>query len=83
MIMRTSYLATALALGLGLAACARHDPPRREEPAARQVGREAYRAGEEIKHGAKKAARELRDAGKEFREGWSEARHEDPKPQRK
>ena len=63
-----------LALALGLSGCAR-----REEPTARQAGREAYEAGQTIKKGAKEAAREIRDAGKEFREGWKEARREDPK----
>ena len=51
---------------------------RREEPAARQLGREAYEASQDIKHGAKKAAKELRKAGKELRQGWNEARREDP-----
>jgi len=75
--MRTSVIALVLACGFGLISCARRD-----EPAARQAGREAYDASREIKHGAKTAARELRDAGKEFREGWRERQDEkkDPEP---
>ncbi len=48
----------------------------REDPGARQVGRDAYHATEQIKRGAKKAAKELREAGKEVRQGWNEARRE-------
>ena len=76
--MRTSYLLLALGLGLSLTACSRHDPPHRGEPPARQAGREAYDASQEIKRGAKEAAQEIRKAGKEFREGWSDAKHKDP-----
>ena len=72
--MRKSYVVAALAIGIGLTGCAR-----REEPTAREAGREAYEAGQAIKKGAKEAAREIREAGKEFREGWNEARREDPK----
>jgi hypothetical protein len=61
-IMRRSYLTAALALGIGLSGCARRD-----EPTAREAGREAYEAGQAIKKGAKKAAGEIREAGKEFR----------------
>ena len=71
--MRTSCLLTLLAIALGLSGCAR-----REEPTAREVGREAYQAGQAIKKGAKEAAREIKEAGKEFREGWNEARRKDP-----
>ena len=76
--MRRSILFMALALGIGLGGCAR-----REEPTAREAGREAYQAGQAIKKGAKEAAREVREAGKEFREGWNEARREDPKRRQK
>jgi hypothetical protein len=76
--MRRSVLFPALALVIGLNGCAR-----REEPTARQAGREAYQAGQAIKKGAKEAAREIRDAGKEFREGWKEGRREDPKRREK
>ena len=73
--MRTSIIALVLTCGVGLTSCTRRD-----EPGARQVGREAYDASQEIKHGAKTAARELKEAGKEFREGWSERRKEDKRP---
>ena len=67
--------------GVFLSACTRTEQ-RRDDNSARQAGREAYRASQDVKHGAEKAAKELRNAGKEFREGWSEARREDP-PRRK
>jgi hypothetical protein len=67
-----------LVITLGLSGCAR-----REEPTAREVGREAYQAGQAIKKGAKEAAREIKDAGKEFSQGWKEARREDKKPRKK
>lgn len=71
--MRRSYLLTMLAVAIGLSGCAG-----REEPTARDAGREAYQAGQAIKKGAKEAAREIKEAGKEFREGWNEARRKDP-----
>jgi cytochrome c biogenesis protein ResB len=46
-------------------------------PDTREAGRNAYRASQELKHDAKKAAQDLRDAGKNFREGWSQAERED------
>ncbi|HXB69501.1 MAG TPA: hypothetical protein VNY05_14720 [Candidatus Acidoferrales bacterium] len=64
-----------LAAGLSVTSCNRDAP--RDDPAARKVGRDAYRASEELKRGAKKAGQELRDAEKEVREGWNEAKHED------
>jgi hypothetical protein len=68
-----------LAVAIGVSGCAR-----REEPTARDAGREAYQAGQAIKKGAKEAAREIKEAGKEFREGWNEARRKDPdKPKKK
>ena len=77
--MRRSYLLTVLAVAIGMNGCAR-----REEPTARDAGREAYQAGQAIKKGAKEAAREIKEAGKEFREGWNEARRKDPdKPKKK
>lgn len=76
--MRLKHLGAVL-LGLGLISCSRDNRAhRRDEPAARQVGREAYNASQEIKRGAKEAAQEVRKAGKEFREGWGEARREAP-----
>lgn len=62
---------------MGLVGCVRDD---RHEPAARQAGKDAYRASRELKQGAKQAAHELRSAGKQFREGWSEAKHDPPRP---
>jgi hypothetical protein len=57
--------------------CAHRDrSSRRDEPAAREAGREAYRASQEVKRDAKKAAKELKNAGKNFREGWSDARRQ-------
>jgi len=78
--VRSSILLTAIIGVVGLTSCTRD---RRDEPAARQVGREAYDATQEIKRGAKKAAREVRDAGKEIRQGWKEAKRDAPPPQRR
>ena len=72
------FLGSFLCLvGLGLISCSRQDTGRRDREAARQAGREAYRASKNVKKGAKEAAHELHNAAKEFREGWEEARHED------
>ena len=79
--MRTWGLALIFVVGLMLASCNRDS--RRDEPAARQVGRDAYRASEEIKRGAKKAAQELRKAGKEVRQGWNEEKRKDGPETRK
>lgn len=76
--MRRPYLFAVLAIAIGLGGCAR-----REEPTARDAGREAYEAGQAIKKGAKKAAREIKEAGKDFREGWNEARRKDPDTRKK
>jgi predicted small secreted protein len=76
--MRTSCLLTILAIAISLSGCAR-----REEPTAREAGREAYQAGQAIKKGAKEAAREIKDVGKEFSEGWKEAQRKDAKPRKK
>ena len=91
--MRKLRIALVIAAGVGLVSCNREPvrrdnaADRRSEPAAREVGREAYSATQEIKRGAKKAAKELKTAGKEFREGWSERRNEtkqeDPPPRHK
>lgn len=69
--MRVWYIGLVLMAGAGLSSCSRRD-----EPAASQAGREAYRTSQEIKRGAKKAAKELQRAGKELREGWNEAKRE-------
>jgi hypothetical protein len=71
--MRNRYVVLVVLAGMGMISCSR-----REQPAARQIGREAYDASQDIKRGAKKAAKELRNAGKELRQGWNEARREDP-----
>lgn len=81
--MRICNLLLVLATGVGLASCNRRDTTERRDPAARQVGREAYRSAEELKRGAKKAAQEARKIGKELREGWNEAKREDPPPRKK
>jgi hypothetical protein len=62
-------------LFLGLSSC--QQAPRREEPNAREAGRQAYRASQKLKHEAKDAARQLHEAEKQFREGWTEASRED------
>lgn len=76
--MRISFLTLTICLGLALTGCATSDDTsaHRDHPAARQAGREAYRASEEVKHGAKEAERELRDATKDFQDGWREARQD-------
>ena len=79
--MRASVLALVFATGLMLTSCKRD--ARRDDPAARQVGRDAYRASEEIKRGAKKAGQELRKAGEEIRQGWNEAKRKDDSRPRK
>ena len=73
--MRAYGPAFLLAIGLTFTGCSRDAHP--NEPAARDVGRDAYRASQEIKRGAKKAGKELQKAGKEVRQGWNEAKHED------
>ena len=61
-------------VGLNFSACSRED--HRDEPAARQVGRDAARASEEIKAGAKKAGKAIQKAGKELRQGWNEEKRD-------
>jgi hypothetical protein len=73
--MRAFGLTALLIAGSMLSSCNRDT--HRDEPAAREVGRDAYRASREIKTGAKKAGQELKKAGKELREGWNEAKRED------
>jgi hypothetical protein len=66
-------------IGVAAISCNRHpQKTQREEPAAREAGREAYHASQDIKRGAKEAAGELRKAGREFRQGWNEARRQQP-----
>ncbi len=76
--MRPSALTIVLAAGLALAGCARQDD--HHEPAARELGREAHHAADDIKRGADKAAQEARQAGRNFREGWNEGKHDPPPP---
>ena len=78
--MGTTYLALAITATLALTSCTRRDTAHRDEPAARQVGRDAYTATQDLKRGAKKAEQDLRNAGKELREGWNEAKHDTPPP---
>ena len=73
--MRALGLAALLIAGSMLSSCSRGT--HRDEPAAREVGRDAYRASQDIKRGAKKAGQELKEAGKDLREGWNEAKRED------
>jgi len=75
--MRGLNLSLIIAVALGLGACDRRDSTKRDEPPARQVGREAYNLKQELKREAKEAAKELRKAGKDVREGWNEAKHDD------
>ena len=73
--MRRSTVLLVFAAAIWVTSCNRDR--HRDEPAARQLGREAYRAQKEIKRGAKEAAQELRKAGKEIRKGWKEASREE------
>jgi hypothetical protein len=73
--MRGFGLTALLIAGSMLSSCSRGT--HRDEPAAREAGRDAYRASQELKRGAKKAGQELQKAGKELRQGWNEAKRED------
>ena len=66
-----------IVVGFTLSSCNRGD--HRDEPAARQVGRDAARAAEEIKRDAKKAGKALHKAGDELREGWKEEKRDEPR----
>ncbi len=81
--MRAACVGFSILLGLGMISCGRDDRAAREHSAAREAGRQAYRASQEVKHGAKEAAHDLRSASKDFREGWSEAKHDEPTHRRK
>jgi predicted small secreted protein len=78
--MRAFGFAVLLVVGSMLSSCSRDT--RRDEPAAREVGRDAYRASQEIKRDAKKAGKDLQKAGKELREGWNEAKRDDTRPKK-
>ena len=75
--MRTSLIGAFCCIGLILTSCNSYNSSDRNDPAARQAGREAYKASQELKKGAKKAAHDLQSAGKEFSQGWSEAKQRD------
>jgi hypothetical protein len=72
--MRTSLIAVFCFVGLTLTSCNIGSAP---QPDARQAGRDAYKASQDLKKDAKEAARQLQNASKEFREGWKEAQQRD------
>jgi hypothetical protein len=74
--MRTYLLGVLLLGGWLLISCSNSQQQNRNEPSAREAGREAYRATEDLKHDAQKAERELRDAGNQFKNGWNQAKHQ-------
>lgn len=59
---------------LSLISC--NQSPRRQ-PDAREAGRQAYQASQNLKRDAKQAAHQLHDAEQQFREGWDEAQRAD------
>ena len=73
--MRISWFGLLLFSSLAFTSCSQ--TPRRDQPDAREAGREAYRASQKLKREAKDAANQLHDAEKEFRQGWGEASRED------
>jgi type II secretory pathway pseudopilin PulG len=75
--MRASSIAFVLAATLALISCNRSSETQRRDSTARQAGREAYRATQNIKKGAKETTEELRKAGRELRQGWEDAQRED------
>lgn len=81
--MRPIYVALVLVAGTGMIGCSRDNGAGSEGPAARQAGRDAYRASRAAKQDAKQAAREVQRAGKDFQQGWNEAKHEDTTRRRK
>lgn len=81
--MRSLWIAPVMALGIGLVGCGRGDNSQRNGAAARQAGRDAYRASQTAKRDARDAAREVERAGKDFRQGWYEAKREDEARRRK
>ena len=72
--MRTSLIGILVLAAETLTSC--NQTARRSEPNARQAGRDAYRATQNLKKDAKEAARQLHEAEEQFREGWSEASRE-------
>jgi len=78
--MRRHISTATILFALALAGCADHH---RDEPPARELGREAHEAANEAELAAKKAAAEAKHAGKELREGWNEGKHETPQPRQR
>jgi len=81
--MRSLCIVLVLALGLGIVGCSRADNSGSDPAAARQAGRDAYRASQAAKRDAKDATRELEKAGKDFQQGWYEAKREDEAQRKK
>jgi hypothetical protein len=61
----------------------RAEEPRRDNSAARAIGRGAYKASQEAGKAAEKAGKELGKGIKEAREGWKEASREAKPKKRK
>ena len=78
--MRASWIALSFLVGISLISCAREDGGHRDDGAARQAGRDAYRASQQVKDGARRAAQDLDHASKAFRDGWEEAKRNDHTP---
>jgi hypothetical protein len=83
MVMRSLCIALMLFAGMALSSCTRDNRPAQQSAAARQAGRDAYRAAQAARRDAKDAARQLEHAGKDFRQGWEEAKREDGTRSRK
>lgn len=66
------YWAVIFGCALGLVGC---NTDRRDEPVARQAGREAYKVQKQAKKAAKELGQDLKQAGKDARQGWNEAKH--------
>jgi len=76
--MREFWFTLSFLIGMSLVSCTQDNRDHRDDgAAARQAGRDAYRASQQVKDGARRAAQDLDHAGKEFREGWEEAKHND------
>ncbi len=80
--MRSWVIFPAVAAGIALAGC-NSDRDHKQEPVARQAGRDAYKLKEEGKRAAKELGRDLKNAGKDARQGWQEAEREDQGGRRK
>ena len=72
--MRPWIIILAGLIAFGLSSCNQRES--REHPTAREAGRDAYRASQDLKRDAKEAAHELHDAEEQFRKGWGEAQRE-------